>query len=147
MTKYEDQQDISDVLLRFATGIDRRDWPLFHTAFTEDCWVQMGDYGTFDGVDAIAEFATASTPRPATRCTASPTKSSTSTGTGPVPVHTSTRGSQARMALPVSMPSVCTTTNCSAPVMVGASNAVPSPKCESQCPTTADANVCYANTA
>lgn len=60
MTEHEDQQDISDVINRFATGIDRRDWPLFRTAFTDDCHVVMGDYGTFDGVDAIAGFEEAS---------------------------------------------------------------------------------------
>ena len=60
MTEYEDRQAISDVLIRFATGIDRRDWPLFRTVFTDDCRVQMGDYGSFDGVDAIAEFEEAS---------------------------------------------------------------------------------------
>jgi ketosteroid isomerase-like protein len=56
MTEHEDRQDISDVINRFATGIDRRDWTLFRTAFTDDCQVVMGDYGSFDGVDAIARF-------------------------------------------------------------------------------------------
>ncbi len=27
MTEREDRQDISDLLVRYATGIDRRDWP------------------------------------------------------------------------------------------------------------------------
>lgn len=56
MIEYEDRQDITDVVNRFAIGIDRRDWPLFRTAFTEGCHVRMGDYGTFDGVDAITAF-------------------------------------------------------------------------------------------
>lgn len=56
MTEYEDRQEISDVINRFATGIDRRDFSLFRTVFTEDCRVEMGDYGAFDGVDAIARF-------------------------------------------------------------------------------------------
>jgi 3-phenylpropionate/cinnamic acid dioxygenase small subunit len=60
MTEHEDRQDISDVINRFATGIDRRDWPLFRTAFSDDCHVTMGDYGSFDGVDAIARFEEAS---------------------------------------------------------------------------------------
>lgn len=56
MTEYEDRAEISDVINRFATGIDRRDFSLFRRVFTEDCRVEMGDYGSFDGVDAIARF-------------------------------------------------------------------------------------------
>lgn len=56
MTEYEDQHDISDVLIRYATGIDRRDWPLFRTVFTDDCVLDYGDIGTWHGVDAVADF-------------------------------------------------------------------------------------------
>ncbi|HNM83401.1 MAG TPA: nuclear transport factor 2 family protein [Mycobacterium sp.] len=56
MTEHQDRQDISDVLIRYATGIDRRDWPLFRTVFTDDCEVDYGDIGTWHGVDAVAEF-------------------------------------------------------------------------------------------
>lgn len=56
MTEREDRQDISDVLLRYATGIDRRDWPLFRTAFTEDCELDYGEIGTWRGIDAATEF-------------------------------------------------------------------------------------------
>lgn len=35
----DDWHEISQVLLRFTTGIDRRDWALFRTAFTDDCQV------------------------------------------------------------------------------------------------------------
>ena len=31
------RQDVADVLVRYATGIDRRDWALFRACFTEDC--------------------------------------------------------------------------------------------------------------
>lgn len=51
-----DRDDIADVLVRYATGIDRRDWPLFRTVFTDDCALDYGDIGTFDGVDAVTEF-------------------------------------------------------------------------------------------
>ncbi|MBV8789022.1 MAG: nuclear transport factor 2 family protein [Mycobacterium sp.] len=51
-----DRQDISDVLVRYATGIDRRDWPLFRTAFTDDCELDYGEIGTWKGVDAVTEF-------------------------------------------------------------------------------------------
>ncbi|KUI27928.1 polyketide cyclase [Mycobacterium sp. IS-1496] len=56
MSAYEDRADITDVLVRYASGIDRRDWPLFRTVFTDDCALDYGDIGTFDGVDAITEF-------------------------------------------------------------------------------------------
>ena len=51
-----DREDITDVLIRYATGIDRRDWPLFRTVFTDDCELDYGDIGTFDGVDAVTDF-------------------------------------------------------------------------------------------
>ena len=51
-----DREEISDVLIRYATGIDRRDWPLFRTVFTDDCELDYGEIGTFKGVDAITEF-------------------------------------------------------------------------------------------
>ncbi|WIM86861.1 nuclear transport factor 2 family protein [Candidatus Mycobacterium wuenschmannii] len=56
MSDREDRQDIAEVLLRYATGIDRRDWPLFRTVFTDDCELDYGEIGTFRGVDAITEF-------------------------------------------------------------------------------------------
>jgi 3-phenylpropionate/cinnamic acid dioxygenase small subunit len=52
----EDQAQISDVLIRYATGIDQRDWPLFRTCWTADVDVDYGDIGTFSGVDAITGF-------------------------------------------------------------------------------------------
>lgn len=51
-----DREDITDVLIRYATGIDRRDWPLFRTVFTDDCRLDYGDIGTFDGVEAVTDF-------------------------------------------------------------------------------------------
>ena len=56
MTEPEDKHDIAEVLLRYSTGIDRRDWPLFRTAFTDDCELDYGDIGTWHGVDAVTEF-------------------------------------------------------------------------------------------
>ncbi len=56
MTDREDLQDISDLLVRYATGIDRRDWRLFRTVFTDDCQLDYGEIGTWDGVDAVTEF-------------------------------------------------------------------------------------------
>jgi len=51
-----DRQDIADVLIRYATGIDRRDWPLFRTVFTDDCELDYGEIGTWNGVDAVTGF-------------------------------------------------------------------------------------------
>ncbi|MGE2837009.1 nuclear transport factor 2 family protein [Mycobacterium sp. SMC-4] len=59
MNVREDRQDIADVLTRYATGIDRRDWPLFRTVFTQDCELDYGDIGTWHGVDAVVDFMTA----------------------------------------------------------------------------------------
>jgi 3-phenylpropionate/cinnamic acid dioxygenase small subunit len=51
-----DRQDIADVLLRYATGIDRRDWPLFRSIFANDCELDYGEIGTWKGADAVTEF-------------------------------------------------------------------------------------------
>ena len=59
MSHREDSQDIRDVLLRYATGIDRRDWPLFRTVFTDDCELDYGEIGHWRGVDAVVEFMVA----------------------------------------------------------------------------------------
>ncbi len=56
MSRYEDSQDISEVLVRYATGIDRRDWPLFRTVFTDDCELDYGDVGAWHGVEAVTDF-------------------------------------------------------------------------------------------
>lgn len=56
MTDREDRQDIADVLLRYATGIDQSDWPLFRTVFTDDCEVDYGEIGTWTGADAVTQF-------------------------------------------------------------------------------------------
>lgn len=56
MTEREDRQDISDLLLRYATGIDRRDWALFRTVFTDDCELDYGVIGSWHGVDAVTDF-------------------------------------------------------------------------------------------
>ncbi len=53
---YRDRADIAEVLLRYATGIDRRDWAMFRTAFTDDCVLDYGEIGSFTGVDAVTEF-------------------------------------------------------------------------------------------
>jgi ketosteroid isomerase-like protein len=51
----EDERAITAVLLRYATGIDRRDWPLFATCFTEDVIADYGDLGKWQGRAALVE--------------------------------------------------------------------------------------------
>jgi 3-phenylpropionate/cinnamic acid dioxygenase small subunit len=50
------KQDIAEVLVRYATSIDRRDWPQLRTVFTDDVHADYRDIGTFDGIDTITEF-------------------------------------------------------------------------------------------
>jgi 3-phenylpropionate/cinnamic acid dioxygenase small subunit len=56
VTDSDDRQEISDLLVRYATGIDRRDWALFRTVFTDHCELDYGEIGTWNTVDAVAEF-------------------------------------------------------------------------------------------
>lgn len=54
----EDQARIGEVLVRYATGIDQRDWPLFRTCWTRDTDADYGQLGRFSGVDAITDVMT-----------------------------------------------------------------------------------------
>ncbi len=56
MSEPKTARTIAEVLLRYATGIDRRDWPLFRSVFTEDCELDYGEIGSWKGVDAVTEF-------------------------------------------------------------------------------------------
>lgn len=47
---------VSDVLVRYASGIDRRDWVLFRTCFTDDVVADYGDIGSWNGGDEIVEW-------------------------------------------------------------------------------------------
>lgn len=51
-----DHEHISDVLLRYATGIDSRDWNLFRTCFTEDAQLDYGVLGHWNGREAVTRF-------------------------------------------------------------------------------------------
>ncbi len=49
-------QDVADVLVRYATAIDRRDWDLFATCFTDDCHADYGPIGVWHGVEPITAW-------------------------------------------------------------------------------------------
>ena len=57
--KHSDREQIGDVLIRYATGIDSRDWDLFRTCFTADVHADYGDIGEWHGVDALTEYMAA----------------------------------------------------------------------------------------
>jgi ketosteroid isomerase-like protein len=52
----QDRDDIAAVVLCYATGIDRRDWTLFRSIFTEDCELDYGEIGAWKGAAAVTEF-------------------------------------------------------------------------------------------
>jgi 3-phenylpropionate/cinnamic acid dioxygenase small subunit len=52
----EVRQDVTDLLIRYATAIDRRDWELLRSCFTEDCTADYGDVGSWNGRDQITEW-------------------------------------------------------------------------------------------
>lgn len=55
-----DEHDIERVLLRYATGIDRRDWDLFRTCFTDDARCDYEGLEPWRSADEITEFMAAS---------------------------------------------------------------------------------------
>ena len=50
------RQDVADVLLRYATGVDRRDWKLFRTRFTDDCQADYGGIGAWHDADSFTAW-------------------------------------------------------------------------------------------
>jgi hypothetical protein len=50
------RQELFDLVVRYATGIDQRDWELFRTCWTDDAVTDYGEVGQWDTGDAITEF-------------------------------------------------------------------------------------------
>ncbi|VEG39815.1 bile acid 7-alpha dehydratase [Mycolicibacterium flavescens] len=48
-----DKAQIAEVLIRYATGIDFKDWKLFRTCWADDVDIDYGDLGTFTDADAF----------------------------------------------------------------------------------------------
>ena len=51
-----DVDQVHDVLLRYASGIDGRDWDLFRTCFTEDCALDYGGLGRRHRPEEVTRF-------------------------------------------------------------------------------------------
>lgn len=51
-----DRAAIAEVLVRYATGIDARDWGVFATCFTEDCVADYGLIGSWSGASEITAW-------------------------------------------------------------------------------------------
>jgi hypothetical protein len=50
------RQQLMDVVLRYAAGIDRRDWQLLRSCFTDDCKADYGDAGQWNSGDELTAF-------------------------------------------------------------------------------------------
>jgi 3-phenylpropionate/cinnamic acid dioxygenase small subunit len=48
--------DVAEVLVRYASGIDRRDWELFRSCFTDDCEADYGPIGMWHSADEITAW-------------------------------------------------------------------------------------------
>ena len=53
MEVWHDVLEIRTVIDRYATAIDRRDWDLARTCFTDDCTADYGRAGSWDGREAF----------------------------------------------------------------------------------------------
>lgn len=51
-----DVEQITDVLVRYATGIDTKNWALFRTCFTDDASFDYGEIGQWSDADGITDF-------------------------------------------------------------------------------------------
>lgn len=51
-----DDRAVTAVLLRYATALDTRDWPLFRSCFTEDVEADYTGFGRWRGPREITEF-------------------------------------------------------------------------------------------
>lgn len=52
----EDERAVTAVLVRYATGVDRRDWTLFATCFTADLIAEYDGLGSWQGRDALVDY-------------------------------------------------------------------------------------------
>lgn len=57
MQAWQDQQDISTLLINYGCALDDRDWDALGQVFIEDAQVHYGSLGIFDGRQAIVRVA------------------------------------------------------------------------------------------
>lgn len=50
---------VTEVLVRYATGIDRRDWDRLRSCFTDDCVADYGSIGIWHSADEITTWMAA----------------------------------------------------------------------------------------
>jgi 3-phenylpropionate/cinnamic acid dioxygenase small subunit len=50
-----DKEQIAEVLIRYATGIDSKDWPVFRSCFTDEIDVDYQQLGRFTSADALTD--------------------------------------------------------------------------------------------
>ena len=50
------RREIEEVLVRYAAGIDRKDWKLLRSCFEHDCEADYGAIGRWHGADAITSW-------------------------------------------------------------------------------------------
>jgi 3-phenylpropionate/cinnamic acid dioxygenase small subunit len=55
---FDDRTQIADVLIRYAAGIDRRDWQLFRSCWTDEIDADYDTIGHFSTVDEITDAMT-----------------------------------------------------------------------------------------
>jgi 3-phenylpropionate/cinnamic acid dioxygenase small subunit len=53
-----DKEQIAEVLVRYATGIDTKDWPLFRSCWADEIDVDYQQLGRFTSPDALTEVMT-----------------------------------------------------------------------------------------
>ena len=53
MSIHDDKFEIAELLVRYATAIDQRDWPVFHTVFTTGCDLDYGAFGRWHSADEV----------------------------------------------------------------------------------------------
>jgi hypothetical protein len=51
-----DEREIAALLMRYATGIDRRDWATFQACFTDDARTDYGTFGQWSSAAQITAF-------------------------------------------------------------------------------------------
>jgi 3-phenylpropionate/cinnamic acid dioxygenase small subunit len=56
MTVDADKAEIAEVLVRYASGIDQRDWPLFRTCWTADVHADYEQVGQFTSAEALTDM-------------------------------------------------------------------------------------------